>query len=301
MIGRWLRRAAPRRRPVLLAVAVVLLLSGCGVTSAGLATRAKSQPGALHIVASVWPLASIANYIGQGDVTATDLTTPGVNPAGLVPTARQKAEIRRAALVLDVGGSYQRALDATARLNRHTLSLWPEVGGNDPDVWLQPDLMMRAAKVIGDALTRVDPSRAATFRQGVADFRAVVSSVNIDYTNSLSDCGHKTFVTADGAFSGLAKEYGLTDVVVGNGAVTHLVALVRADELHVVYREPLVSSSVVSAVARAADVRLQTLDTMAARPAGGWPAQATYDQLMEANLAELTNGLACEAMGGSTL
>lgn len=280
---------------------LAMIVSGCNLTSPPKVSQVKPQADAIDVVASVWPLASIATYIGQGDVAATDLTTPGVNPAKLVPTARQRAEIHRAALVLDVGGSYQPALDAAAHLNRHTLSLWPELGGRDPYVWLQPDLMMRAASVIGDALIRVDPGHAETYRHGINDFRALVSSVNVDYTNSLSDCGHKTFVTADGAFSGLAKEYGLIDVVAGHGSVSHLAALIHAKELHVVYQEPLVSSSMITAVAHAAKVHVQSLDTMAARPAGGWPAPDTYDQLMEANLSVLTNGLACEAMGGSTL
>lgn len=290
----------PRRWWLALAVVMAFAASGCNVT-ANENAQVKPRAHALEVVASAWPLASIASYIGQGQVAAIDLTTPGVDPAHLVPTARQRGEIRRAGLVLDVGGSYQPAVEAAARGNRRVLAVWPALGGNDPEVWLQPDLMMKAATLVGNALAKADPAHASTYRNGVRAFRSTVSSVNIDYTNNLSDCGHKTIVTPDRAFAGLAKEYGLVDVAAGTDPVSRLAALVQARQLHVVYREPLVDSSAIAAVAKAAHVRVYSLDTMAAEPAGGWPAPDSYDQLMEANLARLTNGLDCEAMGGSTL
>ena len=120
-------------------------------------------------------------------------------------------------LVVDVGG-LQPSLDAAASGARNRLDLKAGLATSDPYVWLDPDLMTRAVAVTAAALEAANPPAGRAYQAGARAFADAVASTGIDYESTLSACPRRTFATADGAFLGLAREYGLTDQVVGSEA-----------------------------------------------------------------------------------
>ena len=87
-------------------------------------------------------------------------------------------------------------------------------------------------------------------------------------------------------------EYGLIDQAVGpaDQAGPGLQAAAAADPAAgatTAFREPFVPSGPIDAVAGAAHLKLRTLDPLTGPPPGGWPRQADYIRLMEANLGAL--------------
>ena len=126
------------------------------------------------------------------------------------------------------------------------------------------------------------------------------ASTGIDYESTLSTCPRRTIATADGAFAALARQYGLNDLVVGargrpsshrGGERGRAGQGGRADDrlLRAVRVRPPPSRPWRSA----AHVKVRTLDPLSGPPAGGWPRQADYVQLMEANLGALSAALGC--------
>jgi ABC-type Zn uptake system ZnuABC Zn-binding protein ZnuA len=279
---------------------VVALGLSLGATGCGASPAAASAP-VLNVVTADYPLADAIDQIGQGKVRVTDVFPPGADPRATVLTPSQAAQVRAAQLVVDVGGGFQPPFEQAAAGAPTTVALLPAVGGGNPYIWLDPVTMERATTVIASALTRANPAAGSTYSNGARDFSDVLSSLGIDYQNTLSDCPHHTLFTANGAFSGLASRYGLVDHPIGGSLspaeVQRGAAAITASQVGTVFSQPWVSSAAVTAAAHAAHVKVRLLNTLEGAPAGGWPKPASYFNLMEANLGAISRGLQCAQMG----
>jgi zinc transport system substrate-binding protein len=89
-------------RIVLIIVAVTLLVTGCGSSSAS---------GKKTVVAAFYPLAYAAERIGGDRYAIDDLTPPGVEPHDLELSPRTVARIETADVVLYLGHGFQPAVE----------------------------------------------------------------------------------------------------------------------------------------------------------------------------------------------
>jgi zinc transport system substrate-binding protein len=251
------------------------------------------------VVTGLYPLAQAAQQIGGSAVSVTDLVPAGSDPRNYQLTAAQKAEVRAAPLVLVIGNGFQPGLESAVAGRANVLRLAPSLGTSDPYVWLDTDLMRRAIAAISRAMQRANPAATATYRNGAEAFSAAVESTGIDYQSTLSVCPRRTIVTADGAFTGMSQQVGLTDEVVdasstpGPAQVRARAAAARSAGVTTAFVEPFVPAATVRAVASAAGLRVRTLDPLTGPPRQGWPRQADYVRLMEANLGTLSAALGC--------
>jgi zinc transport system substrate-binding protein len=288
-----------RSRPLLaLLVAALLVMTattaGCGDTTSPAAAHAPT----IQVVTGLYPLAQAIQQIGQDKVTVTDVVPSGADPMTYRLTAAQIAEVHHAALVVQIGGGFQPSLQAAAT-GATTVNLGNQPGESDPYVWLDPTAMGRAINTIATALERANPAASTVYQQGARAFGAELASTGIDYESTLSTCPRTTIVTPDGAFHALASDFDLTDDVVGTAAqpgpatVAAAVNRVQTLGLTTVFSEPFTGNGTIDAVASAAHVKVRTLDTLTGPPPGGWPRQADYINLLEANLGTLSNALGC--------
>jgi zinc transport system substrate-binding protein len=291
-------RPPARRLVAVLAAGVVaaVVAAGCGVTHVNAPT--------LTVVTSVYPLAQAMEEVGGAQVHVIDLATANVDPRTMKLSAAQVAEIHHASLVVDIGDGFQPSVEAAARGAQRTLSLQPALRTANPYVWLDPHLMMQAAIVLRDALTKAEPAAKTVFSNGEQDFAAELSSLDIDFENSLSDCPESTFVTSDDAFAQMAKQYGVVDHAVGtanpDGAqVAAAAAAITQSRSVTAFEEPWVSNLFVSAAAQAAGVKLHTLNTIETPPASGSRAEVAYSNLMEVDLTAITGAMQCPSMDES--
>jgi zinc transport system substrate-binding protein len=271
-------------------IATAAIAAGCGVTHVSAPT--------LTVVTSLYPLAQAMEEVGAAQVHVIDLSRPNVDPRTMKLSAAQVSEIHHAALVVDIGDGFQPSVEAAAKGAKRTLSLEPALGSSNPYVWLDPHLMERAAIVMQNTLTKAEPAAKTVFSDGQQDLTAELSSLDIDFTDSLADCPENTFVTSDDAFAQMAKQYGVVDHAVGtvnpDGAQVAAAAsdITRSASV-TVFQEPWVSNLFISAAAQAAGVKLHTLSTLETPPASGSRADVAYSNLMENDLSELTGALQC--------
>jgi zinc transport system substrate-binding protein len=275
------------------AIAAALVAGGCGAAS----SPAPGTP-TIQVVTGLYPLAQALQQIGGSTVTVTDVVPSGVDPFTYQLTPAQVSEVHHAALVVEVG-ELQPGLDTAASGGHNQLDLKAALATSDSYLWLDPDLMTRAVAAIAVALEGANPPAAHVYQSGAQAFAVAVASTGIDYESTLSTCPRRTFATADGAFVGLAQQYGLTDQVLGTAThpdpatVASASARVAAAGLTTVFSEPFVPAGTVQAVAAAAHVKVRVLDPLAGPPPAGWPRRADYLQLMEANLGALNSALGC--------
>ncbi len=283
------------------AMKVLAVLAVVSIMAAGCSQSAPADASApvLSVATSLYPLAQAIEQIGQSKVSVTDVVPAGSDPTTFTPGPDQAAQLRRAGLVVDIGGGFQPGFERAAIGAPDVLELQVKLGTASPYLWLDPNTMQEAVTLMAGAMEAADPAAAGLFRQGAQAFDASVQSTGIDYESTLSACPRATIFTADTAFAPMAADYGLRDVDVGSSAAPSVTAIrdaarsVQAVGATTVFSEPWQPSGTVDAVAAAAHVKVRLLDTLEGSPPGGWPPQADYIKLMESNLGALSSALGC--------
>jgi zinc transport system substrate-binding protein len=280
------------KRWALIWASVILLFASCSSSSD---SAKSSNAPVLNVVTGLYPIAQAIKQIGHSKVTVTDVIPSGANPLTYSLTGADASQVQAANLVVDVGGGFQPSFEAAAARNAHVLSVGSVIKTSNPYFWLDPNLMPLVISKMGSAMEKADPQAAPIFRQGIADLAAEVNSTNIDYENTLSTCPRQIIFTANGAFADMARDYGLQNVPVGMGPTppASLGSEIRSSGTTTIFYEPWVSNAAVLAAAKEFHLKARQLDTLAGPPPGGWPPQATYINLLEANLGALSRALGC--------
>ncbi len=266
-----------------------------------LAASSPARPGRAQpeVVTSAYALAQLTSYIGGKAINVVDLAPAGVQPQGLALTPSDRAAIKRAAVVLDVGDGYQPQVEAAASSARRHLSVLPEISKHPQpyEFWLDPYLMAKAAVLIANELTTVDPAGRRVFGDGSRNFQSVALSIESDFESTFSDCGRTEFVTADGAFGRMATSFDLVDVAVDATGVKKSATIVQQNSLPAIFSEMGVPSGLLQQVARSTGARVTSLNPLELAPPEGGPAPLSYFAVMEFDLTALEGPLACDTTG----
>lgn len=289
-MGRRLRSWA-----AVVATAGAVALAGCS------SSLPKSVTGApvLSVVTGLWPLAQAATQIGGEKVAVDDIVPPGTNPLIFQPGAADTNVVRSAGLVLLAGGGLQPALARAAQGAPHALSVADSLRTSDPYVWLDPATMERAVQAIADAMAAANPAASSLYQRNAGGVRSEISSLDIDYSSTLTTCPGTTMVTPDTAFSDMASHYGLNDLVAPAGisaaTLRSYAARLQGNRAGAAFTQPWVDNAGVRAVSGTAGIRLHTVDTLAGTPTTGIPTQNTYLNRMEEVLGVISGALGCSS------
>ena len=284
------------------ALVMLLAASSCGSGS----PPRRSSPG-LVVVTGLYPLAQAVEQIGQGRARAQDIVPAGTDPRSYQPGGAAVSVLSGATLVLLGPPGVQPGLDtAAAGSPPRVVHVAPPSGGTY--FWLDPASMRAAVPQIAAAMEAADPGDAGTFRSGAVAFQDALGSTDIDYQSTISTCPRRDVFAPDAAFAQMARRYGLTlhvvsgvdqpqSSVIGSSVVRSAVAAIQAAGATTVFVETWAPEATVRAAAASAGAKVRTLDTLLGPPPGGWPRQATYINLLEANLGALSSALGCPDQG----
>lgn len=249
----------------------------------------------LRVVASAFPLAQLVSYVGGPDVDVTDLVPPGTQPEDMALTAKDRAALGSAQLVVEVGDGYQPAVESASAHLRH-LALLPAVSKKSQpfEFWLDPYLWSSAAGAVSKTLSAADPAARKQFENGARDFQSLAASVASDYYSSLSTCPLRDFVTADDAFGRLASAFSLVEIPLSTTGKKATLATIAQYSIPGVLLEEGLPSSALEQVASADHLKVASLDPMELTPAPGTKFE-TYFDVMESNLQALEGPLECDS------
>jgi zinc transport system substrate-binding protein len=277
-------------RIVLVLIPCVAILAACG----GDGNPSAGDSGQIEVVAAFYPLAWAAEEIGGGDVGVRNLTPLGAEPHDAELSARDVERIRRADVVLYLGGGFQPAVEeAVEGAEGRTVDLLEDPVGRDPHVWLDPvrfqDMARRVARALGG-------SADATVLSGE------LKSLNEDFETGLARCRRRQIVTAHDAFGYLARRYRLEQVPIAGISpeteptprqLERVIERVRRTGASTIFFETLVSPRLAETVARETGAGTAVLNPIE----GLTDEQATrgedYLSLMRENLASLRRALGC--------
>jgi len=276
-----------------LAVAGFLLAAGC---SGG------DGDGRRTIVASIYPLAFVAERLTGPEWEVIDLTPPGVEAHDLELSLEQRAAIQEADLVLYLGDigfqpQVERAVDDASGLLVETGSFSIEEGNYDPHFWVVPTGIDHILFDLTLALGQIDSDEQ--WLELSLPLRTEARRMHAMYHKSLevADCQFRTIIVTHEAFDVLSlydiEQFGLSGLT--PEAEPTAERLAQARELidggqagAVFYEEHEEARQLAESFAADAGVPALPLSTLESRPAEG-----DYFTVMEDNLESLREGLGC--------
>lgn len=233
----------------------------------------------LKVATTFTVLADMTRNVAGDRAEVVSITKPGAEIHNYQPTPRDILSVRDADLVLWNGLGlelwferfFSRLGDKpsavlTKGIEPILIGEGPYQGKPNPHAWMSPTLALTYVDNIRDALSAEDPANAATYAANAERYKGEISASVEGLRTSLAALpeGHRWLVTSEGAFSYLARDFGLRELYLwpinadSQGTpqqVRRVVDTVSAEKIPVVFSESTVSPDPANQVARETGAR----------------------------------------------
>ncbi|MEB3323142.1 MAG: metal ABC transporter substrate-binding protein [Synechococcaceae cyanobacterium] len=296
--------------------AVVLLLVACRAPAPGQGSdRGGDRPDTRPLVLTTFTiLADMARQVAGERLRVESITKPGSEIHGYEPTPSDLRRAEGARLILENGFD----LELWARRFQANLRGVPRVtltegidplpitedayrGKPNPHAWMSPRLAETYVENIRRAFTRLDPAGAADYRRNAEAYRERLRSLDRDLRARISAIPppQRVLVSCEGAFTYLARDYGLEEAYlwpvnaetqVTPQRMARLIDTVRRRRVPAVFCESTVSDKAQRQVARETGARFGGVFFVDSLSLPGGPAPSLLE-LQRHNVSTLTRGL----------
>jgi manganese transport system substrate-binding protein len=306
-------------------------LSGCRAPG----TLPQSRPGGPRasgtvardsrkvILTTFTVLADMAQNVAGDAAIVESITKPGAEIHGYEPTPSDLVRGQRADLILDNGLNLERWADrfynSMPKVPRITLStgiqpiaIAEDAGMNKPNphAWMSPRNALVYVEGIRKALTNLDPTHAAVYAANAATYSQKIRALDAKLQREIATIppAKRYLVSCEGAFSYIARDYGLQEVYLWPvnaeqqatpKRVERVINAVKVNQIPAVFCESTVSSEAQLQVAKETGARFAGVFYVDSLSPLDGPA-STYLSLLEYNINTLIQGLQ-ENPGESTL
>jgi manganese/iron transport system substrate-binding protein len=245
------------------------------IGAAALAGRpALAQGAKLKVATTFTVIADMARNVAGDAAEVVSITKPGAEIHGYQPTPRDLVGAQDATLILWNGLGLERwfeqflanlgdipAAVVSEGIEPMAISGGDYAGKPNPHGWMALDSALLYVDNIRDAMAGADPANAATYAANAETYKAEIAAV----IGPLRDAAHalpderRWLVTSEGAFSYLARDFGLREVYLwpinadAQGTpqqVRAVIDTVREHAIPVVFSESTVSDKPARQIAR---------------------------------------------------
>ncbi len=296
---------------LLVAWGLLALGSGCGPGGSGAANS--SNDGRKRILTTFTIIQDMAQNVAGTNAIVESITKPGAEIHEYEPTPLDIVKAQSADLVLWNGLGLERWFERffgsvkkvpgvvlTEGIQPLGITEGPYNGKPNPHSWMSPANAVRYVENIRQALVQLDPTNTAAYNANAAAYTAQIRAIDEPLRLKLSGIpeNQRWLVTSEGAFSYLARDYGLKELYLWpvnadeEGTpqqVRKVVDLVRQQRIPVVFSESTISDKPMRQVAQETGARyggLLYVDSLTP-PDGPAP---TYLKLLEFNANTIANG-----------
>lgn len=317
-----------------LAVALVLIVTGCGSgsdgggPSTGPMSAGDRGPSTYpyRAVATVGMIADVVRNVAGEKADLRALIGEGVDPHLYKPTRGDVVALSEADIVFYNGlmleGKMGDVLVRTARGGRPVYAvteaileqgdyvMTDEAEHYDPHVWMDVSGWIRAAEVVAESLSEYDPTHADWYQENAVTYRKTLDDLNAYARMAMGSIpeSQRVLVTAHDAFSYLGRAYGLkvrgiqglsTESEAGVKDLEDLVDFLVENEIPAVFVETSVADKNVRALVEGAGAREHELrigGTLFSDAMG--PAgtyEGTYVGMIDHNVTTIVRALGGEA------
>lgn len=265
------------RRFLLAAALLAGLITGC-------APAPNREPGAVGsgkpvVLATFTVLADLAHQVAGDRLEVRSITKPGAEVHGYEPTPSDLEAAQGADLIVENGLGLerwsQRFVAAAGEVPTVTLTagLQPELisgdvasGKPNPHAWMSPKRTEHYVDRLVEAFSQLDPPGASLFRQRGEAYKQQLRQLDQELRQALDQvpANHRLLVSCEGAFSYLARDYGLDEAYlwpvnaetqVTPRRLARLIDTVKQRRVPAVFCESTVSDEAQREVARSTGAR----------------------------------------------
>jgi len=295
----------------LVAGAATLAIAGLCLASAALAQAPRSGP--LKVVTTFTVIRDIAANVAGDAATVESITKLGAEIHDYQPTPRDIVRAQGAELILWNGLNLERwferffqnlknvpAAVVTEGITPLPIREGPYTNNPNPHAWMSPANALVYVENIRKALSERDSANAAVYRRNAEAYAARIKAIDTPLRERLAAIpeARRWLVTSEGAFSYLARDYGLKELYLwpinadAQGTpsqVRKVIDTVRREKIPVVFSESTVSDRPARQVASETGARyggVLYVDSLSA-PDGPVP---TYLKLLEVTVDTIAKG-----------
>ncbi len=289
-------------------LALVFLVMGMGIWKLQSKTRDAEKPVGISVVTSFYPLYYMTKEIGGDKVAVRNITPAGSEPHDYEPTARDIIEISQSKLLVLNGNKFEAWGEKVKEEVKSAGVKVVEAGeglfvGDDPHVWLSPELAKKEAQKILISLVEADPENKDIYAMNEKVLVTKLENLQTKYKAGLANCQKKEFVTSHDAFGYLAKEFGLTQIAISGLSpdeepsakdLAAIAKLAKDKGIKYIFFEILVSPKLSETVADEIGAQTLVLDPVEGIEDEGLAQGKNYISVMEENLVNLQTALECK-------
>ncbi|MEL6288100.1 MAG: metal ABC transporter substrate-binding protein [Pseudomonadota bacterium] len=314
------RFAAGTRYAFLRWFSVAMLIAGLGLL-AGCANDTETQTGAeaesgakkFKVLTTFTVIADIARNVAGDAAEVVSITKPGAEIHDYQPTPGDLVKAQNADLVIWNGLNLERwferffegvrdvpSIVASEGVTPINIDRGPYSGKPNPHAWMSLDSALIYVENIRRALAKHDPANAETYAANAAAFAEKIKATIAPLRQRLAQIpeGDRWLVTSEGAFSYLARDFGLKELYLWpiNAAeqgtpqqVKRVIDTVREENIPVVFSESTISDRAARQVASETGARyggVLYVDSLS-QADGAVP---TYLRLLEVTVQTIADG-----------
>ena len=292
-----------------LALLGLSLLAGCGDPIG----NSTATDGKFRVVTTFTVIQDIAQNVAGDKAVVQSITKPGAEIHDYQPTPLDIVKAQDADLVLWNGFGLERWFEKFFQNVKDVPSVvvsegvtpmgiaeGPYNGKPNPHAWMSPTNALIYVENIRKALVEHDPANAESYNRNAAAYAAKIKALDEPLRKRLSAIpgGRRWLVTSEGAFSYLARDYGMREAYLWpinadqQGTpqqIRKVIELVRANNIPVVFSESTISDRAAKQVASETDARYGGVLYVDSLSASGGPVP-TYLDLLRTTVETIANG-----------
>ncbi len=307
-----LRLSVPSRRSALrdlLAIAAAVVPLALGVPSAAHAQAKKP----FRVVTTFTVIQDIAQNVAGTSAIVESITKPGAEIHDYQPTPLDIVKAQSADLVLWNGMNLERWFEkffenvkdvpsavVTENIEPMGIKEGPYTGKPNPHAWMSPSNALIYVENIRKALSTHDPENADAYAKNAAAYAAQIKAVDEPLRKRLSAIpeAQRWLVSSEGAFSYLARDYGLQELYLWpinadeQGTpmqVKRVIDVVREKKIPVVFSESTISDKPAKQVAKETGARYGGVLYVDSLSAANGPVPS-YLKLLEVTVQTIAEG-----------
>jgi len=258
----------------------------------------------INVTASILPVADWARNVGGERVNVSCVLSSGSSPHTFSPSPTDVKSLARADVFIMIGIGLEEwaggLVSAAAKPNLTVLKLGDKLGlkqGDNPHVWLDPNLAQKMVLEIAEALSTLDPSGKQFYHDNANRYNGEIQALHERFAPQFAALGPRKVVQLHPAFTYMLNRYnvGVLDVIEPipgkeptSKDLQSIIVKLRKEEKRVVFIEPQLVSTPAATIAREASATLVMVDELGDSTI---PSRSTYLSLMEFDLNALLNGL----------
>ncbi len=295
----------------LAAGAAVLAASGIGPLAESLAQAKAGKP--FRVVTTFTVIQDIAQNVAGTSAVVESITKPGAEIHDYQPTPLDIVKAQSADLVLWNGMNLERWFEkffenvkdvpgvvVTEGIEPMGIREGPYTGKPNPHAWMSPTNGLVYVENIRKAFAKYDPANAEAYARNAAAYAAQIKAMDEPLRRRLAAIpeGKRWLVSSEGAFSYLARDYGLRELYLWpinadeQGTpkqVRRVIDIVRAEKIPVVFSESTISDKPAKQVAKETGARYGGVLYVDSLSAANGPVPS-YLKLLEVTVQTIAEG-----------